>query len=353
MLRFWVTLYYGYWLFLLGLASFTRVRGQGPTPVFSSPDYVWWRGNAVTFQKYKFNGENCRDIAVAGNTPDIDGYSFNQNGAWLGGANKITFLMNGTSCHRVSTHRGEWVQMYFPSGTSGCGIGGQSGSMAELRYFDHPECRQNEWRNVVNHMEFGGFINGEGGSCFQDRGAGGSPIYYRAFCDVARPITGQITQTHVHPVTNITHYVNYVTNITTYVPTIVRPDDLIPLIETLMKRNSSMFKIQEVKPFFGPSPSPSPPHINSINAQNNTQSRSDASERSLFGPMVVLWGLLMVACFMRYSLYTFCFAYPRCLPLLPHPFSVLPAPYRIFQLGRCASKEKTPPFYRRYGSRRE
>ena len=177
--------------------------------------------------------------------------------------------------------------------------------------------------------------------------------------EVSQPtstITNTIINNHTNTiVNNLTSTI--VRNITTIVPTIVQPEDLIPLIQTLMVRNSSLFKTFSV-----PSPVPAPPTIpvvNSINAPNNTQSRSDASERSLLGTMVVLWGLLMLACFMRCSfklrcsLYTFCFVYQRCLPSLLRPSFAPPKSYHTFQLSRCASKEKNPLFYRRYDSERE
>lgn len=359
MLRLWVTLYYGYWLLFLGLASFTRVRGQGQTPLNDVPSHIWWKGNSVSFYKYRNDG-NCRQLALNSTVPnynDLNGYvGFNQNGAWFGGLDKITFKLDGTSCVRVSTHRGEWVQMLFQNGAQGCSVGSGQSVMGDLRYYDHPECRTNEHRNQVDFMAMGGATPLDGTFCFNDRGVGGAPyaVYYRAFCEVSQPtstITNTIINNHTNTiVNNLTSTI--VRNITTIVPTIVQPEDLIPLIQTLMVRNSSLFKTFSV-----PSPVPAPPTIpvvNSINAPNNTQSRSDASERSLLGTMVVLWGLLMLACFMRCSfklrcsLYTFCFVYQRCLPSLLRPSFAPPKSYHTFQLSRCASKEKIPLFYRRF-----
>lgn len=202
MLRLWVTLYYGYWMFFVGLTSLSGCRGQGPTPTFEVPSTVWWRGSSITFVKYRNDGGNCQSIAVPSsqsNANTINGYSdFNQNGAWFGGADKITFKMDGTSCVRVSTHRGEWVQMYFPGGgSSGCSVASTSGGMVELRFFDHPECRLNEWRNVVNPYEVGPVHLDT--TCFNDRGSSPYTVYYRAFCDVSL----NITTTNVYPTTTV------------------------------------------------------------------------------------------------------------------------------------------------------
>ena len=320
MLRLWVTLYYGYWLFLVGLSSLAGVRGQGPTPTFEIPDTAWWRGNAITFIKYR-NDPSCRQIAVPGSD---NGYGFNQNGGWFGGADKITFLMNSTSCIRVSTHRGEWAQVYFNSGSMGCGVNAPGGGMMDIRYFNHPECRQNEWQNIVYGPSIGPLSSIEG-TCWADRGAGGVEIYYRYFCDVAKPaatVTNAVTNVfpvtnltrYVHTTNNITQYVHTTNNITTYVPTIVRPDDLIPLIETLMKRNASMFKVQNVLGPISPPASPettTPPLVKILNSTANEPKRSSAADIIAHGS---LWALLFLATYFRYSLYTFCSVYPRCLP---------------------------------------
>lgn len=191
MLRLWVTLYYGYWLFCLEHVI-PIVSGQAATPLNDVPSPVWWKGNTVTFYKYRNDG-NCRQLALNSSVPnynDLNGYvGFNQNGAWFGGLDKITFKLDGTSCVRVSTHRGEWVQMLFQNGQIGCSGGSAQSVMGDLRYYNHPECRINEHQNQVNFMEMGGSTPLDGGSCFTDRGVGGPPyaVYYRAFCDVAQP----------------------------------------------------------------------------------------------------------------------------------------------------------------------
>lgn len=289
MLRLWVTLYYGYWL--LGLA-----KAQQQTPLNENPSSVWWKGSSVTFVKYRNDG-SCRQIAVNSSVPnfnDINGYvGFNQNGAWFGGADRITFKMDGTSCVRVSTHRGEWVQMTFQSGHTGCSVGANS-VMGDLRYYDHPECRTNEHRNQVSFMDMGGAIMLDGINCFYDRGTSPNPpfgqVFYRAFCDVTAPLTQQIfpkeektvfvtnnlTTTVVQPhfiTNNITTFVpsiihtNVTTYVTTFVPTTVKPDDLIPLIQQLMAKNASIFRVLSAP--LGSDPT--------LTAPNNKQPKSSAT----------------------------------------------------------------------------
>jgi hypothetical protein len=145
--------------------------------------------------------------------------------------------------------------MYFQNGNNGCAAGSSSGSMGELRYFDHPDCRQNEWRTVVNQMELGTHFPSDGSICFNDRGASPGTVYYRTFCDVAPPYVS--VPVPILVTNNITQVVletkNVVNNITTFVPTIVKPDDLIPLIQSLMKTNASLFKPLSVSAVSPPS----------------------------------------------------------------------------------------------------
>lgn len=211
----------------------------------------------------------------------------------------MTFKMDGTSCVKLSTSRGEWVQMYFQNGNNGCAAGSSSGSMGELRYFDHPECRQNEWRNVVNQMEVGTHFAGDGGMCFNDRGASPGIVYYRTFCDIAPPsvpvpvpilITNNITQVMLETR-------NVVNNITTFVPTIVKPDDLIPLIQSLMKTNASLFKPLSVSPVSAPSlinsssvSSPSLINSSSVNGPTNEQKQQSSGLR-LDVPLLIFAGV--------------------------------------------------------------
>lgn len=303
MLRPWVTLYYGFCLFQLGFLGSFGVRGQGPTPSFEKPDYVWWRGESITLQKYRNDG-NCRQIAVNSSVPNhhiTNGYNFDEQNGWLGGIDTVTFKLDSTSCVKVPSKKNgspdnTWIKAQIMGGNNaGCSVASGPGQVPsfELQYFADSAC-SGSWLTNVNQMEVGYSISGDGSTCWSDRGAGGNYIYYRMFCNVARPITGQIVQTYPITHTNITHYI--VNNITNYVPTNVRPDDLVPLIQTLMARNKSIFTVQSLSMFSPPAPPETKPmQINSINGSANTPQRSSASDTEMFMTYVTLFGLFALA----------------------------------------------------------
>ena len=293
MLRLWVTLYYGFWLLQLGFIGPVSVRGQGSTPIFENPQSVWWRGESITFQKYRNDG-NCRQIAVNSSVPNhhiTNGYNFDEQNGWLGGIDSVTFRLDSTSCVKVPSRKNgspdnTWIKAQIMGGSNtGCSLSSNQISMFELQYFADPAC-SGSWLTNVNQMEVGYSITGDGTTCWNDRGAGGNYIYYRVFCNVPRPITGQIVNTYP------THYIT--NNFTTYVPTIVRPDDLIPLIQTLMAKNTSIFKIQQILNPFGPSPPP-PPTPLSATPNRPPQTSASSSDTEMFLTYVTLFGLFVLA----------------------------------------------------------
>jgi hypothetical protein len=272
----------GFNLLLLCLFAFSCGAFAQSTPIFETPKSVWWRGHSVTLVKYRNDG-SC--LSIATNSSVINGYgSFDEQNGWLGGIDQITFKMDGTSCVKVPTRKignpgNTWVQMFFQQGYKGCTIGYNQGSMAELRFFSDSECRQGNWQSVVNQYDLQGQFPREE-DCFYDRGAASNPpqgiIYYRMFCDVPAP--NSTLPVYIH--TNI-H-----TNITTFVPTIVKPDDLIPLIQSLMKTNASLFKSLSVLSVSPPSNSNS----SSVNGPPNQQKQESSGIR-LDVPLLILAGV--------------------------------------------------------------
>lgn len=220
----------GFYLLLLCLLAITNDARAQTNPTFEVPKFVWWRGTSITLIKYRNDG-NCINIAT--NSSVTNGYTFDEQNAWFGGIDKVSFKMDGSSCVKVPTKKignpsNTWVQMYFQQGSKGCSVGYNQGSTAELRFFQDSECRQGLWTSAVNQFETQGQYPRDD-ECFYDRGAG-NLVYYRTFCDVSPP-----NQTATLPV--------YITNnITVSVPSIVQPSDLIPLIQSLMKTNASLFK---------------------------------------------------------------------------------------------------------------
>jgi hypothetical protein len=213
-----------------------------------------------------------------------NGYNFDEQNGWLGGVDRITFKMDGTSCVKVPTKKignpgNTWVQMFFQQGHKGCSVGYNQGSMAELRFFSDNECRQGTWQSVVNQYDMMGQYPREE-DCFYDKGFNGNNIYYRMFCDVPAP--NSTLPVYIH------------TNITTLVPSIVRPSDLIPLIQSLMVSNASLFKAFSVlsqQQVTTNNSSPSPPSI--VGAPN----KSPTSGGPAFDVVLVTFALVPAAFF--------------------------------------------------------
>ena len=244
---------YGCRLFLLCLFACSYGAVAQTTTPFEVPKFVWWRGTSITLVKYRNDG-NCLNIAT--NSSVTNGYNFDERNGWLGGIDQITFKMDGTSCVKVPTNKignpsNTWVQMYFQQGWKGCTTGFNQGTIAELRFFSDGECRQGQYQSVLNHMDMNMAQFPRDEECFSDRGNSGGYIYYRMFCDVVAPNHTTTLPVYVH------------TNITTLVPSIVKPADLIPLIQSLMVSNASLFKAFSVlsQSTTNNSSPPSPPPV--------------------------------------------------------------------------------------------
>lgn len=223
-------LFNGCYLLLLCLFACSCGAFAQTNPPFEVPKFVWWRGTSITLIKYRNDG-NCINIAT--NSSVTNGYNFDEQNGWLGGIDQITFRMDGTSCVKVPTKKignpgNTWVQMYFQQGWRGCTTGFNQGSTADIRFFSDSECRQGTSQSVVNQMDMNLAQIPRDEECFSDRGMSSNPIYYRMFCNVPTP--NSTLPVYIH------------TNITTLVPSIVKPSDLIPLIQSLMVSNASLFK---------------------------------------------------------------------------------------------------------------
>jgi hypothetical protein len=244
---------YGCRLFLLCLLAFSCGAFAQTNPPFEVPKFVWWRGTTITLVKYRNDG-NCINIAT--NSSVTNNYNFDEQNGWLGGIDRVTFKMDGTSCVKVPTRKignpgNTWVQMYFQQGWRGCTVGFNQGSMAEIRFFSDSECRQGQWQSVVNQMDMNMAQLPRDDECWSDRGISGGYIYYRMFCDVVAPNHTTTLPVYIH------------TNVTTLVPSIVKPADLIPLIQSLMVSNASLFKAFSVlsQSTTNNSSPPSPPPV--------------------------------------------------------------------------------------------
>jgi hypothetical protein len=269
MLRLWVTLYYGFCLFQLG--PLTAVSGQST----QTPAAVFWKGSSVTFYKYSDDG-TCNTLATNASYIGTD----QQNG-WLGGLDKLTFKMDSTTCLKVPTRKiGDtsktYVKMRFSSGATTCSVGYNSGAQYDFLFFSDSECRMGTQQSSVDFYTAGGQMIPRDGECFYDRGDAAKPIYYRVFCDITLPPT------------------SVVYNITTFVPTIVKPEDIMAMLLTLVVRNASFFKANN----FIPTPeAPTEPVIRVLNITANTPppSKSSGSDTEAFLTHVTLWGLFLLA----------------------------------------------------------
>lgn len=270
-MRLWVTLYYGFCLF-------GSVFGQQIQPTFEVPPTVFWRGNAITFYKYRNDG-SCLNLAT--NSSVTNGYAgMDEQNGWFGGLDRFTVKMDSSLCIKVPTRKlgnpgNTWIRFQFDQGYNGCSTGYNSGSQYNIHFFTDSECRMGQQSSTVNFWDAGGAMLPRDGECFYDRGGASNPpqgqIYYRAFCDVVLP---NITTTHVYPTTVISNnHTTYVSNNhTTYVPTIVKPEDVMAMLQTLMVRNATFFK--SLKTLDVSSTPPPPPPILAASSVTKQQSGS-------------------------------------------------------------------------------
>ena len=240
-------------LYGLCLLAFCGVVAAQNGP-FEVPSDVWWRGNAVTFHKYNNDGA-CQRIYT--NDTATNGYAgIDQQNGWFGGLERFTFKMDSSTCLKVPSKKlgnpgNTWVKIRFDNGYNGCALGYNSGSQWSILYYNDPECRDGFQQSVVDFWSMSGAMIPRDGECFYDRGGSSNPpqgqIYYRVFCDVVVP-----TKTYIQPITNNITVVNNV-------PTIVKPQDLIPLIMSLIQTNASLFKPLMIRDVIPTPPTPSPP----------------------------------------------------------------------------------------------
>jgi hypothetical protein len=268
MLRFWVTLYYGFCLFQLGPVA--TVSGQST----QTPSAIFWKGSSFTFYKYSDDG-TCNTLATNASYVGTD----QQNG-WFGGLDKLTFRLDSSTCLKVPTKKiGDpnktWVKIRFQSAVmSTCSVGFSSGNQYDIVFYNDASCQTQQ--SVVDFWSTSGGMLPRDGECFSDKGDAAKTIFYRAFCDVTLPTPA-------------------VYNITTFVPTIVKPEDIMAMLLTLVVRNASFFKTNNFVP---PAPAPpTAPTINVLNVSTNTPppSKSSGSDTEMFLTYVTLWGLFFLA----------------------------------------------------------
>jgi len=276
MLRPWVTFYYGYWLFQLGFPSIAyfgyQVAAQSQATV-----PTWYFGNAIRFQRY--NDNYCSQLPSSNGSSGV---------GWFGGEYTFTVPLKQNNCVKLPTMvinqpsntylSFRWTESVMGN-THTC-TPGASLNFPNIDLWFHMDT-QCQYSPVTTRQLYQPAYDfpmlRDMNYCFRDQGTSGDFQYYRVFCDVPEP-TKHIT-TH----TTQTHYVT--NNITQILPSVVKPDDLIPLIQTLMARNASLFRILSNTP--SPAPIAAAP-----NQQPQKSSASDTDGLVAFG---ILWALLFAA----------------------------------------------------------
>lgn len=319
MLRLWLTLYYGYWLFLLGNINSIGVRAQTqiPTQVPS-----WYFGNSVKFVRY--NDQQCSQLA----TSDYP----SPTSAIFGGLRYLSVPLRTDNCIKVPSIRFGW-----PSDTYIRFI--FNGYAAGQTYICHLGNAHMDWGTNIymwagpNAQNCMGAPSGtfqlqdptalfmkDIDSCVRDNGDSQNALFYRAFCDIAYPnsTTTVHTTTQNTVVNNITHYVTNVvpaplnvsaitdivranippppppvspepafinaTKITEIVKASIPPinmTELYPMVNSIV--NEKLFPLflalafRQLNTSSSPPPSPPPTVRAAVFAQNNTEASKSAA----------------------------------------------------------------------------
>lgn len=219
--------------------------------------------------------------------------STGSNNGWLGGLNSISVKLTGNDCIKIPSNKlGNAANTYIKftwgigSNNQFCSLGSVGNIAPTLEYYTTSACT-GSYQSVVSNAGDTFWSLPNPNECINDRGDGGNYQYYRVTCDVpeqTKTISSVISESRTI-VNNITTYV--VNNIS--VPTIVRPADLIPLIQSLMITNASLFRPFAIASLEVPAnaSSPSPPPLV---AAPNTATKSDGNTLD-----VGLLGLLVVS----------------------------------------------------------
>jgi hypothetical protein len=292
-------------LLTLCLTAFQGVFGQ-IQPLFEVPPSVYWRGNAVTFFKYR-NDANC--LLLATNSSVINGYvGFDEQNGWFGGLQQFTVKTDSSTCLKVPSKKlgnaaTTWIRFVFLGNNKGCSVGYNSGFSYNINYYSSSDCREGTQQSTVNFWDANGKMIPREDECFMDMGAGGSQsaIYYRTFCDVVLPnttTTTTTTNTNVYPTTlvtnNVTNTIIQVQNLTNTIvqrmPVSLNLDEVLSVVVDLMKRNASAFTILP-RDFIPAAPASPVPVIASLIApanRNQTSAGGSLTQSSYLIAMSVL-----------------------------------------------------------------
>ena len=298
-----------YGLFLWQIRRITaQIASEPPT---------WYFGKSVRFQRY--TDPECTLLPSTS--------SFGSSAGWFGGLNTFTVKLTGSDCVKIpTTQLGQPADTYarFQFGRQSSYLSCTPGASMnnpnlELWYYVGSACMgpPSSTRQLYPPQYSFEFLR-EFNKCQLDVGDSNSHNYYKVFCEVPYPNNtvigpvgpagpagpvglagpvgpvgpagpagpaglagppGPVGPSGSHTVYNITEV--------RILPTIVRPEDLIPIIQSLMKTNASLFKINSVSSFSSPSPVP----VSVINGSTNENQKSDASKWSLDVPLLIFAGV--------------------------------------------------------------